>query len=65
LEHALVTEGRTDLDEYQITLVLEKYRRSAKHNAGLSFATISSSGPNAAIVHYHPHEGNSSPVIRE
>lgn len=33
---------------------LEKRRRAAENNKGLSFATISSSGPNGAIIHYKP-----------
>jgi Xaa-Pro aminopeptidase len=39
---------------------LEDFRKQAKFNMGLSFPTISCSGPNAAIIHYHPHEGKSA-----
>ncbi|MCL4136578.1 UNVERIFIED_CONTAM: hypothetical protein GTU68_058176, partial [Idotea baltica] len=34
--------------------VLEQYRKEQDHYVGLSFSTISSSGPNSAIVHYSP-----------
>lgn len=29
---------------------------------GLSFATISSSGPNGAIIHYHPEPETNRPI---
>lgn len=29
---------------------------------GLSFATISSSGPNGSIIHYHPAEETNRPL---
>ncbi|KAF3439044.1 hypothetical protein FNV43_RR17319 [Rhamnella rubrinervis] len=34
---------------------LESFRASKEHFRGLSFPTISSVGPNAAIIHYSPH----------
>uniref|UniRef100_A0A2N9EFK7 Xaa-Pro aminopeptidase n=1 Tax=Fagus sylvatica TaxID=28930 RepID=A0A2N9EFK7_FAGSY len=34
---------------------LEGFRASKEHFRGLSFPTISSVGPNAAIIHYAPH----------
>jgi len=35
---------------------------SLEYNKGLSFTSISCSGPNAAIVHYHPTETKNSPM---
>lgn len=32
---------------------------------GLSFATISGGGPNAAVIHYHPTDKNSSMITKE
>ncbi|GAV61949.1 Peptidase_M24 domain-containing protein/Creatinase_N domain-containing protein [Cephalotus follicularis] len=37
---------------------LEGFRASKKHFRGLSFPTISSVGPNAAIIHYSPYAEN-------
>lgn len=42
------------LDEFEAAEVLAQYRYKQKNNKGLSFASISSSGANAAVVHYHP-----------
>ena len=38
-----------------------KYRRH-QHFVGLSFDTISSTGPNAAVIHYKPEPGNCSVI---
>ncbi|CAD8063357.1 unnamed protein product [Paramecium primaurelia] len=48
------------LDEYQAATKLAQYRYKQSRNMGLSFDSISSSGANAAIVHYHPTENNKS-----
>lgn len=37
---------------------IDGLRQEEENNKGLSFDTISSGGPNGAIVHYHPHEEN-------
>ena len=37
---------------------IDSLRGEEENNKGLSFNTISSGGPNGAIVHYHPHEEN-------
>jgi Xaa-Pro aminopeptidase len=55
----LTLKKRTDITEYDGCEVLENFRRAAKHNMGLSFDTISCSGANAAIIHYHPEKGKS------
>ncbi|KAH0538599.1 hypothetical protein FGG08_004800 [Glutinoglossum americanum] len=36
--------------------------RKHKHFVGLSFDTISSTGPNAAVIHYKPERGNCSVI---
>ncbi|CAD8073066.1 unnamed protein product [Paramecium sonneborni] len=51
-----------ELDEFQAAEVLAKYRYKQNRNMGLSFDSISSSGANAAIVHYHPTENNKSQI---
>ncbi|XP_022978435.1 probable Xaa-Pro aminopeptidase P isoform X1 [Cucurbita maxima] len=42
------------LTEVSVSDKLEAFRASKKHFRGLSFPTISSVGPNAAIIHYGP-----------
>lgn len=35
---------------------LEEFRSEMEHYVGLSFATISASGPNGAVIHYKPEK---------
>ncbi|XP_024023588.1 probable Xaa-Pro aminopeptidase P isoform X3 [Morus notabilis] len=44
----------TKLTEVTVSDKLESFRASKEHFRGLSFPTISSVGPNAAIIHYGP-----------
>ncbi|GMN66244.1 hypothetical protein TIFTF001_035343 [Ficus carica] len=44
----------TKLTEVTVSDKLEGFRASKEHFRGLSFPTISSVGPNAAIIHYGP-----------
>ncbi|KAI9882711.1 MAG: TATA-box-binding protein [Watsoniomyces obsoletus] len=53
LEHELCVK-KTKLDEVQGADKLEEIRSKKEHFMGLSFDTISSTGPNAAIIHYKP-----------
>ncbi|KAH0847014.1 hypothetical protein AYO21_02289 [Fonsecaea monophora] len=48
------------LDEVQAADKLEAIRAKGEHFVGLSFDTISSTGPNAAVIHYSPERGNCS-----
>ncbi|KAF4380638.1 hypothetical protein F8388_016992 [Cannabis sativa] len=48
--------GTRKLTELTVSDKLESFRASKEHFRGLSFPTISSVGPNAAIIHYSPHE---------
>ncbi|KIM69481.1 hypothetical protein SCLCIDRAFT_1207910 [Scleroderma citrinum Foug A] len=52
LEKQLVNGEK--VNEYQGAEQLEKYRSELDDFMGLSFSTISSAGPNAAIIHYSP-----------
>ena len=56
LENELVNK-HTILDEVEAADKLEEIR--SKHNlyVGLSFDTISSTGPNGAVIHYKPEKG--------
>ncbi|KAI7907495.1 uncharacterized protein BX663DRAFT_424720 [Cokeromyces recurvatus] len=56
LEKELVS-GK-EIDEVQAADHLEKLRASQSDYVGLSFPTISSTGPNGAIIHYEPERGN-------
>lgn len=49
--------GKT-ITEFDAASVLESFRSRQKHFMGLSFDTISSSGPNGAIIHYKPTKDN-------
>ncbi|KAI9754051.1 MAG: hypothetical protein M1815_005845 [Lichina confinis] len=53
LEDELVVK-RTKLDEVQAADRLEKIRSKHDLFVGLSFSTISATGANAAVIHYHP-----------
>ena len=59
LEEELVDKKAT-LDEVNAADKLEQIRSKGKHFMGLSFDTISSTGPNAAVIHYKPEKGNCS-----
>ena len=61
LEHEL-TEKKTTLDEVQAADKLEEIRAKGSKFVGLSFPTISSTGPNAAVIHYKPEPGNCSTI---
>ena len=59
LEHKLTVE-KVELDEVTAADKLEELRSKHKHFVGLSFDTISSTGANAAVIHYKPERGNCS-----
>lgn len=61
LEDEIVNKG-TRLDEVEAADKLEGIRSRNEHFAGLSFPTISSTGPNAAVIHYMPEKGNCSVI---
>ena len=61
LEEMLVEKKET-LDEVQAADKLEEIRSKGEHFAGLSFDTISSTGSNAAVIHYKPEKGNCSVI---
>lgn len=61
LEEELV-EKKTKLDEVEGADKLEQIRSKGDHFVGLSFDTISSTGPNAAVIHYKPEPGNCSVI---
>ena len=61
LEDQLIGEG-VQLDEVQAADKLEQIRSKGEHFVGLSFPTISSTGPNAAVIHYQPEAGNCSTI---
>ena len=61
LEEQLSNKQAT-LDEVQAADKLEECRRKQEKFVGLSFPTISSTGPNAAVIHYQPERGNCSTI---
>lgn len=56
LEDQLIRK-RSKLDEVDASERLEAFRAQKDHFVGLSFPTISSTGANAAIIHYKPEKG--------
>ncbi|KAK5708816.1 hypothetical protein LTR17_020359 [Elasticomyces elasticus] len=61
LEDQLIAKEAT-LDEVEGADKLESIRSKHDHFVGLSFDTISSTGPNAAVIHYKPEPGNCSTI---
>ncbi|PYH88188.1 hypothetical protein BO71DRAFT_423865 [Aspergillus ellipticus CBS 707.79] len=59
LENELVNK-KTTLDEVDAADKLELLRSKQDLYAGLSFDTISSTGPNGAVIHYKPEKGSCS-----
>ncbi|KAF2094013.1 putative Xaa-pro aminopeptidase P [Rhizodiscina lignyota] len=59
LEDQLINKKAT-LDEVDAADKLEQIRSKHQYFAGLSFDTISSTGANAAVIHYKPEKGNCS-----
>ncbi|EEP79358.1 hypothetical protein UREG_04204 [Uncinocarpus reesii 1704] len=57
LENELVNK-KTVLSEVDASDKLADIRSKHKHFVGLSFDTISSTGPNAAVIHYRAERGN-------
>ncbi|KAJ2692344.1 hypothetical protein H4218_006363, partial [Coemansia sp. IMI 209128] len=59
LEHELLFNGgHLRLSEVDVADKLEALRRAQEHCVGLSFDTISSVGPNGAVIHYSPKRGS-------
>jgi len=65
LEKELCEKKRTDLTEYQGSQILAGLRAKQSDFVGLSFETISSTGPNAAIIHYAPSKDNSAVIQKD
>jgi len=61
LEDQLINQ-KTKLDEVEAADKLEELRSTKEHFVGLSFPTISSTGANAAVIHYQPERGNCSTI---
>lgn len=61
LENELVNK-HTKLDEVEAADKLEQIRSKHESFVGLSFDTISSTGPNAAVIHYKPEKGSCSVI---
>ncbi|KAI0117606.1 aminopeptidase-like protein [Hypoxylon sp. NC0597] len=61
LEDQLIVKKAT-IDEVQAADKLESLRAKQKDFVGLSFPAISSTGPNAAVIHYKPERGSCSVI---
>ncbi|KAL4817111.1 hypothetical protein BDW67DRAFT_175036 [Aspergillus spinulosporus] len=61
LENELINKKST-LDEVDAANKLEQLRSKQELFAGLSFDTISSTGPNGAVIHYKPEKGSCSVI---
>ena len=61
LEDQLLTQG-AKIDEVEAADKLEAMRAKHERFVGLSFDTISSTGANAAVIHYKPERGQCSVI---
>lgn len=64
LEDRLINKSAL-IDEYRAAQKLQEIRRTQKNYKGDSFETISSTGANAAIIHYAPPQEGSSMINPE
>lgn len=55
-------DGHEQLWEISGADYLEACRKQQENFMGLSFPSISSSGPNGAVIHYHPEEATNRPI---
>uniref|UniRef100_A0A6G1SPX4 Xaa-Pro aminopeptidase 1 n=1 Tax=Aceria tosichella TaxID=561515 RepID=A0A6G1SPX4_9ACAR len=55
-------DGHEQLWEIPGADYLENCRKQQEHFMGLSFPSISGSGPNGAVIHYHPEEATKRPI---
>jgi len=62
LENAL--QSGEYVDEISGATKLEEFRKKQEKFVGLSFATISGSGPNGSIIHYHPEEATKRQITK-
>ncbi|KAJ9098924.1 hypothetical protein QFC20_005839 [Naganishia adeliensis] len=58
-------ENGAKLTEFEAAVKLEEYRAENKLSKGLSFDTISSTGPNGAIIHYKPTEEDCAVIDKD
>ncbi|CUA75485.1 X-Pro aminopeptidase [Rhizoctonia solani] len=65
LEEHLSGPEQPKWNEYEAAQVLERYRSKLELFKGLSFTTISSTGPNGAIIHYSPAKEGSAEIKKE
>ena len=56
MENHLKTQADTDMTEYTAAKKLEEFRKTRELYMGPSFDTISSMGPNGAVIHYKPEK---------
>ena len=54
-----------NLDEYTAAKILDSYRDEQELYMGPSFDTISSIGPNGAVIHYKPSKETASPLTSD
>ncbi|XP_058832676.1 xaa-Pro aminopeptidase ApepP isoform X2 [Topomyia yanbarensis] len=59
-----IKEGRP-VDEISGADQLEKFRSQQDKFMGLSFTTISASGPNGSVIHYHPLPETNRPITNQ
>ncbi|KAI1760148.1 aminopeptidase-like protein [Hypoxylon sp. FL1150] len=57
-----LTAKKATIDEVEAADKLEALRAKQKDFVGLSFSTISSTGPNAAVIHYKPEPGSCATI---
>lgn len=62
LENELIVNNRTNLNEYEAAVKSREFRAQGDLFMGESFDAISSTGANAAIIHYKPDENKSSNI---
>ena len=58
-------ENGKELDEVDGANQLERFRQLGQNYVGLSFDTISSTGPNGAIIHYKPEKPKAQKILKD